>query len=232
MPRVKSLPPNLKTFPFKVKILSVTYHTYDTKGLCWLARVRCTELSHSRDVNPYAIFNATIWLSKEEFEKKPIAVNDILKFSSEILWIAKGEYEYRYYGKEQLQKAGRKEIHLDNGGRPYYVDKIYPFALSVPEGEWKIYDKLSDEFVAKLGYDWEHCISLYFDNEEEMIDFKGGDFYLENYEYEKLKDKLAETVKFRAYIYRNQIEPKRFYMTLEKDEQTGKYIMHLTKNKK
>ena len=232
MPKLKQLPPNVKTYPFKVKIVSVTYHSFTKKGGCYLARVRCTELSRSKDVNPNAVFNATIWMTKEQFEKKPIAHNDILLFSSNILWISKGEYEYRYYGKENLQKAGRKEIHADDKDRPYYTDKIYPWAVSVPEDEWKIYDKLSDEFVAKVGYDWEHCISIYFDSEEEMIDFDGGDFYLTNEEYDKLKNKLAETVKFRAYIYRNPIEPKRFYMQLEYAENVGKYIMRLTKSKK
>lgn len=232
MPRVKELPPKLRTFPFKVKIISITYHRFDKRGVSYCARVRCVEMSHSKEVNEKNVFCATIWLNETQYNKKVIAHNDILRFTDQIYWISKGEYEYRYYGKDNLSIAGRKEIHADEKNRPYVVDKIYPFAISVPQGEWKIVDKMSDEIVAKVGYDWEHCISIIFDSEEEIIEFNGGSFYLENFEYEKLKEKRAQTVKFKPYVYRNPLEPKTFYMDIYFDEQTGKYIMDLSKSKK
>ena len=229
MPKVKNLFRRVSTYPFEVKILTISYseRKKDNRNI-YFATCTAIELIDGEEKKNKNIFKMNIWLDGNEFKVKPIRQNDIIKLSDHIYWVPKGEYEYRIYDKERL-KENKKYIEIDEQGRPYYIEKIYPFVVSVPKGEWKMYDRYSEDFFARLGYDSEHSIYLFFDTREEVMDFCGGDFYIEDNEYETLKDQNKMLVKYVPFVHRIKKPEKWFTIELERDKELQQWILKVKK---
>ena len=231
MPRIKSLRPRVYTFPFLVKILDISYEKTDRKSrIDYLASCIVTETKGSTVINAKAKFKIDLWLTEEGYYTEYLHINDIVFLSEDITWRSKGEWDYHFYDAVTLSKASADQIQTDKNGRPYVCDKVYPFAVSAPRGTWRLYDRYSDEIVAKVGRKYGNTIKLYFDSEEELCDFNGGEFYIDNDEYEALKYYDNQIVCYQPFLFRVRMRPKSFILELQFDEITNKWIMTLNPN--
>ena len=106
---------------------------------------------------------------------------------------------------------------------------VYRFCLTIPEKEWKLFDTISQDNIAKLGNDEEHTIIIDFDTKKELVDFNGGCFHLENFEYEKIKDYQDKEVSFTPFVQRIPLEEKEFVVSLRFDETAKFWILELKK---
>ena len=233
MPRVRNLYKKVMTYPFEVKILSISYLTRqkDEKEI-YLARCVAIELKNGEVKNNRNKFKLDIWLRKSEYTEKPIRQNDIIKLSENIYWVPVGECEYRFYEKSKLATVNPKYIQKDSNGKPYFEEKVYPYNVSVPCGEWKMFDRYSEDFFARLGVDLEHCIDLFFDTREEVLGFDGGDFYIEDEEYKVLKDQNKMVVRYVPYVHRIKKPEKKFTIEIERDEDIHQWILKIKNNSK
>ena len=233
MPRVKSLFKEIKTYPFEVKIKSIFYRTINSKTkVSYCASCTAIELRDGEEKDNKNLFKLLLWMSEPEYEVRQIRKNDIIKLSDQIKWFSQGEYIYYLYDREKIAKENPRNIKVNPNGKPYVEEKIYPFLVYVPEGEWKILDRYSQDFMAKLGVDLENSIELYFDTREEVLEFNGGDFYITDEEYETLKEQNHKFVTYMPYVHRIKTREKKFRIEIKRDFSIQQWILTIKNNSK
>lgn len=233
MPRLKRLPPKVETYPFKVKLTWVHYD-FDLKGRTYkpnrVFRVGCLcREVYGLDEKLGEEFKANFVLKYEDYKNQVLRKNDILLLNDRIQWIPKGKYVYRNKDKEKILHAPAKIIKRDNYGNLYFDETVFPFTVRVGVGDWKIYERYADDIVAKLGYDKEHVIDLYFDVKEEMLSFEGGEFFVTEEEYKTLENSPNGKVYFKPIISRIPLQGSWFDIKFEVDKTLNKMIMTINK---
>lgn len=237
MPRLKKLSPRIETYPFKVKILWVRYD-YELNGRIFKPNhtfrigAVCKEVNSSANETFGDEFKVNFVVRFEDYKNRVIRKNDIILLNDRVKWVPRGKYVYRNCEKEKVLTVPLRLLKRGKDNIPYVDDPVYPFAVRVGLNDWKIYERYADDIVAKIGYDKEHVIDLYFDDKEEMLTFEGGEFFVTEEEYNTLKDNPDGKVYFKPIVSHIPLAGAWFTIKFEVDEYLQKMIMTINKIKK
>lgn len=222
----------MKIYGFKAKIKKVEYKEIESKSdfaeNTYLAQCLIAEIKQGRS-HYEARHNVGFYLTKEEYENKILDVGDIVELSDGIKWVS-SLINFNVYDEEKLKEFPSKMIKTDQRGKPYVPQKAFAYYIKAPIGKWKIDTKFTEIFYWSFGK-----IKVPMDDgttpeecEAEFLNQTQYEFYLDNKEYESVKDFEGNFI-INGYKRKNLVARQPFNVKFERVESIDRWKTTLTK---
>lgn len=208
---------------FKARIKNIEYKEFDAKSSFakepknYTAQCLICENHQGRQKHEIR-HNITFYMSKEDFEKQTLEVGDIVLVRDGVQFLP-SLASWNTYDPKKLEKIPANKIRTDEKGRPYSPQKGYCYKLSAKINQWQIDRKNTELYYWQLGR-----LKIFMANEEEMFDEQTYAFYLEQKEYEKVKEVIEkENQTMNGYKYNSLVKKQPIKLTLEEKIDIGKW---------
>ena len=163
----------------------------------------CNNIKESHKVHLY--------MDKVDFDRHIISVGDRVLIDN-ARWICY-PLEYTNYNPDFIKKHKGSKLRKNEKGKTYYCDTVYTYVIRAEIGDWKI--------VKKNAYPY-HCIIPYIrvflpmDNRQDFDNDMFG-WFLEDYEFEKVKDLNGYNTDIDFYKGKNKIGHKKILIATDEE---------------
>lgn len=142
-----------KILGFKADVISLNYQQFENKQTTvgtqpdeptiYICRANVKETGQGLARAKW-YHNVSLFLTKEEFDNQIVEVGDRLDISERAKWHPLKKTEIRTYNVEKLKNANKSKFKVDENGRTYALNYIYPYEVKAKIGDWKIDSKMGD----------------------------------------------------------------------------------------
>lgn len=171
----------------------------------YYALVQAQEIRKGRRAKKHN-FEIAIFIEEETFDAKPIEVGDIIKISDANLFTR--TYTERTYNAEKIADGNARLIKKDSNGKPFLQFKTRDCKLTCSNKNWSIAEKSGEFFYFSIGK-----VKFFTENKGDLLNFNNGEWYIDDAEFEKLKEFDDGEIVIRCYAHKQII--RRFKASIE-----------------
>lgn len=218
-----------KILGFKADVISMTYQQFETKQqkqdedpIIYVCRANVKETGQGMSKAKW-YHNISLYLSKDEFDDKIIEVGDRLEISDRAKWRPLKKVEIRTYNPEKLKKSDKSKLKVDEKGRTYASNPVFPYEIKAKIGDWKIDSKMGDrDFCIIAGTTLKLPIT-----EKETYEATAIDYFLDENENDAIASYNGQNVTIKFYKGNVKQGEKTMHVTIKFDTDADAYYLLL-----
>lgn len=212
----------MKIKEFKARIKKIQYKQYDSNSayskdaVCYTAQCLICEL-HTGNQKFEIRHNCTFYMSEEDYNNQTLEVGDIVKLKENVNFVP-NVINYNIYDSEKLKDIPANKIDTDKNGRPFCNSKAFAYKLVAKVGQWEIERKNNEMFYWQIGR-----LKVFMENKEEMLNETAYAFYLDEKEFNKIKEFAGQEITMSGYKFNTRIKKQPALITITPVEEIGKW---------